>query len=91
MKNYERQKSAYIASLSKEQKAKFAFAPGPARDRCTDLGLWQGRTFNSPVKGAGESCTTSANHCTQEVLKSCFDSGESDCALKVKGVCADGG
>lgn len=44
MKNYEATKNAYIKSLSPELKKTFAYTAGPARDRCAEKGLFQGRT-----------------------------------------------
>ena len=42
------------------------------------------------VVGGFYGCTVDKNECTKTVLKSCFESGQENCGLHVRGICTNG-
>lgn len=49
-KDYLKTRAEFIKQLDRDALKRFAFAPGTCMSRCMELGLFQGRTNNSPTE-----------------------------------------
>lgn len=47
-KDYLKTRATFIGQLDRETLKRFAYAPGTCMSRCMEMGLFQGRTHNSP-------------------------------------------